>query len=95
MSRAFQKGILTGIAVYGLGAILTVIVPVIVGWEYRHRPPASALPVLLTLVVGTIRLLITANSALMQNSPIAKGELAIHVFAALLFVLFILWLKHM
>lgn len=94
MSSALKKGILTGLAIYGLGTILTVIVHLIFGWEYHHGPPASAIPVFFTLVIGAVRVFITTHNAFMQNSSLAKGELAIHVFVALLLVLFIQWLKY-
>ncbi|HEY5745536.1 MAG TPA: hypothetical protein VIU12_05650 [Chryseolinea sp.] len=94
MSSALKKGILIGLALYGLGAVLTVIVHLIFGWESPHAPPVSAIPVFFTLVIGAIRLFITANNVFMKNSATAKGELAIHAFVALLLVLLILWMKY-
>ena len=94
MSSALKRGIFTGLAIYGLGAVLTVIFHLIFGWEYPHAPPASVIPVLATFVIGAIRLFITAHAVFMQNSSLAKGELVIHVFVALLLVLLIQWMKY-
>jgi hypothetical protein len=94
MSSAVKKGILIGLAIYGVGVVLTIIVHLIFGWENPHAPPHSFIVVLGTFVIGAIRFFITGHNALMKNSATAKGELVVHAFVALLFVLLNLWLKY-
>jgi hypothetical protein len=94
VSIAFKKGIFIGLAIYGVGMILTFIIHLIYGWEYPHGPPVSIIPIFVTLAVGTIRLLTTAHHVFMHNSSLAKGELVIHAFVFLVVVLLVQWMKY-
>lgn len=60
MRSDFQRGAKIGLSIYGIGIGLTVIVHLIFGWDYPHGPPVSAIPLFLTLVVGGLRLIVTA-----------------------------------
>ncbi|SHG82679.1 hypothetical protein SAMN04488109_2024 [Chryseolinea serpens] len=94
MQSEQKKGILIGLAIYGVGTVLTVIVHWIYGWKYPHGPPPSAIPIFVTIVIGAIRLLITAYRVILKKSALAKGELIVHASAALVLILLIQWLKY-
>ena len=93
--NAFKKGILIGLAIYAIGTAVTVVIHLIYGWSYPHAPPPSAIPIFITLVIGAIRLLITAYRVVLKKSALAKGELIVHAFVALVLILLILWLKYL
>ena len=52
MTVDFKTGLKTGFIIYGIGILLTIAVHLIFGFDYPHAPPASIVPLLLTLVVG-------------------------------------------
>lgn len=93
MSLDFKIGIKTGLIIYGIGIILTIIVHLIFGWDYPHGPPTSALPLFLTLAVGALRLLLTLLKAMAEKSQRAKGELLVHLTIVIIIFCFIIWLK--
>jgi hypothetical protein len=94
MHSGFKKGVLTGLAIYGAGILVTVILHFIFGWDYHHAPPTSAIAIFITLATGAARLLITTGRVIRQRSAAAKGELVVHVIIALLIVLFFLWMNY-
>lgn len=94
MSVELKSGIVTGLAIYGVGALLTVIIHLIVGWDYAHGPPSSFFGVLLTLLVGGVRFFITMRGALLNGVEKAMGEFIVHSVVALVIVVFLVWLKY-
>lgn len=93
MSSDFKIGIKTGLIIYGVGIVFTIIVHLIFGWDYPHGPPSSALPLFLTLLVGALRLLLTLMKTMTEKSQRANGELLVHVTVALLIFASITWLR--
>ncbi len=92
MSEEFKKGISVGLVIYLVGAVLTMVTHMVVGWGYMHAPPASFFVILLALLVGAIRFFaclwrITSDN----NESAAKGEMLVHVGVfALFFIAFLL-----
>jgi hypothetical protein len=94
MTREFKTGVQTGLAIYGVGILLTIVLHLIFGWDSAHAPPTSFIGAVLALVVGAIRLLITTDKFLIRGSVVAKGEWVVHVVVAGLLTLFVLWVKY-
>jgi hypothetical protein len=92
--REFKTGLKTGLMIYGVGILLTVIVHLIFGCDYRHGPPTSALPLFLTLLVGAFRLLLTLLKTVSVRSHQTMGELLVHVVVACLVIAFMIWVKY-
>lgn len=95
MNSDFQRGVKIGLSIYGIGIVLTVIVHLIFGWDYPHGPPTSAIPLFLTMVVGGLRLLLTALMTMAEKSQKAKGELIVHNAVVGIILVFLAWLIHM
>ena len=95
MNSDFLRGVKIGLSIYGIGIVLTVIVHLIFGWDYPHGPPTSAIPLFLTLVVGGLRLLLTALMTMAEKSLKAKGELIVHIAVVVIILVFLAWLRHM
>jgi hypothetical protein len=90
-----QSGVVIGLSIYGIGTILTVIVHQIFGWHNPHSPPASAIPLFVTLIIGGWRLLVTAFNTILEKSKMAKGELMVHIGAGIIVFGFVVWLNQM
>jgi hypothetical protein len=95
MRNAFTKGVITGVSIYGLGALLTTFAYLIAGWGLPYGPTVIFVLVYLTIGAGLIRLLITTGGALVNDSARAKGELAIHLAVFLFLLLFFIWTIYM
>lgn len=91
MTSEFKSGVKSGLMLYGIGALITCAVHFVSGWDYAHAPPMSALPLLITLVIGAFRLISTAFKTLVEKSGKAQGELIVHVCIALIIALLLLW----
>jgi hypothetical protein len=89
MDSELKKGVIDGFTIYAVGIFVTLVVHLIYGWANMHSPPASAIPAFITLIVGSYRLLSTALKTFAQQSQQAKGELFVHIGAALLLLAFI------
>lgn len=93
MSSDFNKGVKTGLIIYGSGTLLTIIVHLIAGWDYAHAPPVSFVVILVTLIIGLFRFFFTLNRTLTHGSQKAKGELILHSVVALFVVGFFIWVR--
>lgn len=94
MSSDFNKGVKIGLIIYGSGILLTMIVHLILGWDYAHAPPPSFVIVLITLMIGLFRFFPALHRTMTYASQKAKGELVIHAIVALLIIGFVVWVRY-
>lgn len=63
MNTEFKKGVIDGFTIYAIGILAIIVVHLIFGWSNMPSPPASAIPLFITLVTGSYRLLSSALKA--------------------------------
>jgi len=84
----FIHGLWKGFLYYALGTILTWLVYIIFGWEYRHAPGLFHIVAFLFLLGGAIWTLYYFVLLLIRNkSKINFGVLTIHLIVILSFVI--------
>ena len=73
-------GIKIGIAIWVVGILSTIVVHLLVGWDYPHAPPFSFLVVCLTVVISLIRFLSNFRNILFGVKVVQnKAELFTHL----------------
>lgn len=88
MSMQFKKGISAGLIIYLVFAVITMVTHMVVGWEYKHAPPASFFVIILALLAGAIRFFVCLWRITSDNSKsAAKGEMLVHAGVIALFFL--------
>jgi len=88
----YKIGLIIGFLIYFFGALLTYLVHQLTGWGYGHAPPISFLVIILTLLVGIIRIVINgANISLNVKKSRNKGEFVVHFTFLVLFFGFLLF----
>lgn len=90
-TNEYKKGMFYSGAHYLIGAIITIIVHSILGWEYPHAPPPSFFIIVLFSFIGFLWIIRNViNIKREKNKARNKGELTVHLIPAILFLLFIL-----
>lgn len=96
MSESFKEGLVKGLLVWLIGFVITAITHTVVGWDYAHAPPASAIVVLMTMIVGIFRLVKSASDYIRDKEKAKnRGEIIIHIsfFALIILAILVLALK--
>lgn len=96
MSESFKSGLVKGLLVWLIGFVITAITHNVVGWDYAHAPPASAIVVLMTIIVGIFRLVKSASDFIGDKEKAKNtGEIVIHIsfFVLIVLSIFVLALK--
>jgi hypothetical protein len=91
MSGDFEGGIKTGLTIYGVGALLTIVVHIIFGGGNSHTPPISIIPFFMTLIAGGGRMLMVIFMLVKSGNGKAKEEFLVHAVSFVIVLIFITW----
>jgi hypothetical protein len=93
MTSDFKKGIFTGVAIYAIGALITFVIHFSLGWDSTQGLPTSFLGIFITLIIGIIRLVMTAGATLLRKDELAKAELIVHLSMAVVITVLLIAFK--
>jgi hypothetical protein len=87
----FRKGVFTGVVLYIVGAIVTVLSHLFIRWDYVQGPPPSFMVLLFFVLIGLYRLFKTAYRVSRSKDQRKNGgEMTVHlILFGLIFLFFV------